>query len=387
LTVPLARVVAEYGERLPKFFKRYQIQPVWRADRPARGRFREFYQCDVDSVGSRSMVVEAEVFAAVDEVLRTLGFKEFTIRLNHRQVLAGVLDASGVPADKHGEALVALDKLDKIGAEGVAKEFEARGVGAEATRNLLDFLDVEALERAAGLVADGERAETGNEAFNAAMLGRLVEFVGAREEGSRGVEELRKIIEYSAAYPSRGSIKIDPSLARGLAYYTGAIMEVSVSDLAGSLGGGGRYDKLVGMFSEGREVPACGFSVGLDRVVGVMEERNLFPASLSGAAADVMVTVWNEEAVADSLALAGELRAAGLRVDVYPEADRVGKQFKYASSRGVPFVAVVGDEERKTGEVALKNMTTGEQQTLPRDAETIKEMIRKTISSSEKSSQ
>ena len=375
LTVPLARVVAEYGERLPKFFKRYQIQPVWRADRPARGRFREFYQCDVDAIGSRSMVVEAEVFAAVDEVLRTLGFTNFTIRLNHREVLAGVLDAAGIPADKHSDALVALDKLDKVGAEGVAKEFESRGINSEAGQNLLDFFAVESLERAAAVVADGERVETENEAFNVAMLGRLVEFVGAHEAGARGVEDLRKIIEYSAAYRSRGRIKIDPSLARGLSYYTGAIMEVSVPDLAGSLGGGGRYDNLVGMFS-GKDVPACGFSLGLERIVVVMTEREMFPPTLAAAAADVMVTVWNEESIGDSLALAGELRMAALRVDVYPEADKLGKQFKYASSRGVPFVIVIGDEERKRGEVTLKNMTTGEQQTLPLDANLIKGMIR-----------
>jgi histidyl-tRNA synthetase len=387
LTVPLARVVAEYGERLPKFFKRYQIQPVWRADRPARGRFREFYQCDVDSIGSRSMVVEAEVFAAVDEVLRTLGFKDFTIRLNHRQVLAGVLAASGIPPDKHGEALVALDKLDKVGLSGVLTELSNRDIALPARTKFMGFFeDATSLENAARIVAEGI-GEGENEAFNVAMLGRLVEFVGAHEEGARGVEELRKIIEYSAAYQSRSRIKLDPSLARGLSYYTGAIMEVNVPDLSGSLGGGGRYDKLVGMFSEGREVPACGFSVGLDRIVVVMEERGLFPASLSGAAADVMVTVWNEEAVADSLALAGELRAAGLRVDVYPEADKLGKQFKYASSRGVPFVAVVGDEEREGGRVAVKDMASGEQRTLPRDAETIKTMIRTTNSSSGKSSQ
>jgi histidyl-tRNA synthetase len=386
LTVPLARVVAEYGDKLPKFFRRYQIQPVWRADRPARGRFREFYQCDVDAIGSRSMVVEAEVFAAVDEVLRTLGFTNFTIRLNHRQVLAGVLDAAGIPTEKHGDALVALDKLDKIGAEGVAREFEARGINRDAGAGLLDFFSVGSLERAAEIVADGERTESENEAFNVAMLGRLVEFVGAHEAGARGVEELRKIIEYSAAYESRTRIKIDPSLARGLAYYTGAIMEVNVPDLSGSLGGGGRYDNLVGMFS-GKDVPACGFSLGLERIVVVMSEREMFPATLSGAAADVMVTVWDEESIADSLALAGELRGAGLRVDVYPEADKLGKQFKYASSRGVPFVAVVGEEERKAGRVAVKNMTSGEQQILPRDAETIKTMIRTTNSSSEKSSQ
>ncbi|MBA3242674.1 MAG: ATP phosphoribosyltransferase regulatory subunit, partial [Acidobacteria bacterium] len=234
---------------------------------------------------------------------------------------------------------------------------------------------VESLERAAAVVADGERVETENEAFNVAMLGRLVEFVGAHEAGARGVEDLRKIIEYSAAYRSRGRIKIDPSLARGLSYYTGAIMEVSVPDLAGSLGGGGRYDNLVGMFS-GKDVPACGFSLGLERIVVVMTEREMFPPTLAAAAADVMVTVWNEESIGDSLALAGELRMAALRVDVYPEADKLGKQFKYASSRGVPFVIVIGDEERKRGEVTLKNMTTGEQQTLPLDANLINGMIR-----------
>jgi histidyl-tRNA synthetase len=391
LTVPLARVVAEYGERLPKFFKRYQIQPVWRADRPARGRFREFYQCDVDAIGSRSMVVEAEVFAAVDEVLRTLGFTNFTIRLNHRQVLRGLLDAAGVAAEKHSDALVALDKLDKIGREGVAKEFEGRGIARESAEQLLSFFEtLPELERAAELVdveaLDGGSGATKAEALNRTVLGRLVEFVGAHEAGARGVEELRRIIEYSAAYESRSRIKIDPSLARGLSYYTGAIMEVSVPDLAGSLGGGGRYDNLVGMFS-GKDVPACGFSLGLERIVVVMTEREMFPPSLAGAAADVMVTVWNEDSVGDSLALAGELRRAGLRVDVYPEADKLGKQFKYASSRGVPFVVVIGDDERQRGEVNLKNMTTGEQQTLPRVAGTIVGMIRTPISVSEKPTQ
>jgi histidyl-tRNA synthetase len=380
LTVPLARVVAEYGERLPKFFKRYQIQPVWRADRPARGRFREFYQCDVDAIGSRSMVVEAEVFAAVDEVLRTLGFRNFTIRLNHRQVLRGLLDAAGVAADKHSDALVALDKLDKVGREGVAKEFQERGIAGESAEQLLSFFEtLPELERAAELIdveaLNGVGGATRAEALNRALLGRLVEFIGAHEAGAGGVEELRKVIEYSNAYESRSRIKIDPSLARGLSYYTGAIMEVSVPDLAGSLGGGGRYDNLVGMFS-GKDVPACGFSLGLERIVVVMTEREMFPPALSGAAADVMVTVWNEESVRDSLALAGELRGAGLRVDVYPEADKLGKQLKYASSRNVPFVVVIGDDERQRGEVNLKNMATGEQKTLPRDAGTLAGMIR-----------
>jgi histidyl-tRNA synthetase len=378
LTVPLARVVAEYRATLPKFFKRYQIQPVWRADRPARGRFREFYQCDVDALGSRSVIIEAELCAAASDALLKLGFNHFTIRLNHRQVLAGVLDASGVQADKHVDALVALDKLDKIGREGVEKEMAGRGVAAQASARLLDFFEgLGELERVAPLIVD-ERAETKDEALNAAVLGRLVEFVGDHEEGARGIEELRSIIDYAAANETSARIKIDPSLARGLSYYTGAIMEINVPDLAGSLGGGGRYDNLVGMFS-GQEVPACGFSLGLERIIVVMTEREMFPPALDSAPADLMVTIWNEAAQSDSLRLATALRREGLRIDLYAEADKLGKQFKYASSRGIPFVAIIGDEERARGEVALKDMATGEQQSYPRDrvAEIIRESLKR----------
>ncbi|MGI8567031.1 MAG: histidine--tRNA ligase, partial [Pyrinomonadaceae bacterium] len=369
LTVPLARVVAEYGERLPKFFKRYQIQPVWRADRPARGRFREFYQCDVDAIGSRSIVVEAELCAAASEALKKLGFTNFTIRLNHRQVLAGVLDAAGIVTERHADALVALDKLDKIGPEGVAKEFSERGIKEESGARLLSFFEgLSALEHAAQLVdIEGEGRGSEKDAVNAAILGRLVEFVGDNEAGARGIDELRSVVKLSAAYGADMRIKIDPSLARGLSYYTGAIMEISVPDLAGSLGGGGRYDNLVGMFS-GKDVPACGFSLGLERIIVVMTERGMFPENLSDAPADVMVTIWSEETISDSLALAGELRRKNLRVDLYPEADKLGKQFKYASARGIGFVAVIGEEERKNRQVALKNMSTGEQVTLTTDA-------------------
>lgn len=363
LTVPLARVVAEYGERLPKFFKRYQIQPVWRADRPARGRYREFYQCDVDAIGSRSMTVEAELCAAAGDALDALGFTNFTLRLNHRQVLAGVLEQAGVPAEKHADALVALDKLDKIGAEGVGRELAARGVEDEAGVKLLRFFDgVASLDRAAEIVADGDaRAEAG--ALNAAVLGRLVEFVGPHEAGARGCEELRQILNYAESLGAGRFLRIDPSLARGLAYYTGAIMEASVPDLAGSLGGGGRYDNLVGMFA-GRDIPACGFSLGLERIIVVMTERGMFSENISAANADVLVTVWDEASVETSLALARELRAAGLRAELYPEADKVGKQFKYASARAIPFVVVAGPEERERGGVALKDMRTGEQRNL-----------------------
>jgi histidyl-tRNA synthetase len=365
LTVPLARVVAQYQNELPKFFKRYQIQPVWRADRPARGRFREFYQCDVDVLGSQSMVVEAELIAAASDALVALGFKDFTIRLNHRQVLTGILDQAGVPRDKHNDALVALDKMDKAGPEGVARELNERGIVDESGVKLMRFFEGLAGARHALDLVDLGDAGNGRTAYNADVLGRIVEFVGAHETGASGVDDLRQILQLAKASGAAHRLKLDPTLARGLAYYTGAIIEINVSDLAGSLGGGGRYDNLVGMFL-GKDVPACGFSLGLERIIVVMDEREMFPAGLISSSADVMVTIWNEESVGESMALATELRSKGLRVDVYSEADKLAKQFKYASSRGIPIVAIVGDEERTRGEVAIKDMKSGEQRSVKR---------------------
>src|SRR5689334_11681984 len=371
LTVPLARVVAEYRDKLPKFFKRYQIQPVWRADRPARGRFREFYQCDVDVLGSRSMVVETEICAAACEVLTKLGFNDFSVRINHRKALTGILAVAGVALDQHESALIALDKLDKIGREGVEKEFAARGIDARAGSNLLNlFSALSELEHAADI------ADQTQQAVNKAILGRIVEFVGDNELGAQGVDELQSILDFAAATGISNRLQIDPSLARGLSYYTGAIMEINVKDLAGSLGGGGRYDNLVGMFL-GQDIPACGFSLGLERIFVVMNERNMFPAGLDSSPADVMVAIWNKESVTESLKLARELRAAGLKVDLYPEADKLGKQFKYASSAGVPFVAVIGEEEQAKGVVAIKNMGSGEQREIERArvAEVVKKFV------------
>jgi histidyl-tRNA synthetase len=365
LTVPLARVVAEYKNQLPKFFKRYQIQPVWRADRPARGRFREFYQCDVDSIGSRSMIVEAELCTAVSDVLGRLGFNDFTIQLNHRQVLRGILEASGIAEEKQTDALIALDKLDKIGWENVLKEFSQRGISEAAGEKLLNFVKVIGAGLMISSMSETHQKEN-REHFNKDLLDHLSEFIGQHEEGQKGVNELRQIVELTKSNSAFGNILVDVTLARGLSYYTGAIMEISVPDLAGSLGGGGRYDNLVGMFS-GQDVPACGFSLGLERIIVVMTERGMFPDELVTTPADVMVTIWNEETIADSIALANELRQSGLRVDVYPEADRLGKQFKYASSRGIHFVCIIGDDERANNTVALKNMKTGEQETVVRD--------------------
>jgi len=344
LTVPLARVVAEYRDKLPKFFKRYQIQPVWRADRPARGRYREFYQCDVDVLGSRSMIVEAEIISASSEALRKLGFTDFVVRLNHRKVLAGILDAAGVAADKHGTALIALDKLDKIGKEGVLREFEEREVlPADAGKKFLALFE--------------------SSASNEQTLERLEQFIGSHPVGLEGLKDLREII----SYVSSSAVELDPSLARGLSYYTGAILEIQVQDLAGSLGGGGRYDNLVGMFL-GQDIPACGFSLGLERIIVVMSERNMFPVDLNRSPAEVMVAIWKEEAK-DALALATELRAHGIKVDVYPDRDtKLGNQISYAAKRNIPFVAFIGEDERAKGLVNLKDLRSGKQETIDRTA-------------------
>jgi histidyl-tRNA synthetase len=344
LTVPLARVVAEHQAALPRFFKRYQIQPVWRADRPARGRFREFYQCDADALGSTSPVVEAELCAAVSEALSELGFADFVIRLNDRRLLAGILDATGIAPPLHADTLIALDKLDKIGREGVTAELLQRGVAQASAGRLLDvFAEVEA----------------------GAPVARLRTLLADHAAGCEGLETLATVLDLAGSTPAAGRIRLDPSLARGLSYYTGAIMEVAVPDLAGSLGGGGRYDNLVGMFL-GRDIPACGFSLGLERILVVMSERGMFPAAVQSAPADVLVTRWSGGDAAFALALARDLRLAGLRVEVYPETDKLGKQLRYASTRGIPFVVVAGDDERSRAEVSVKEMATGSQAAVAR---------------------
>jgi histidyl-tRNA synthetase len=342
LTVPLARVVADNRGKLPKFFKRYQIQPVWRADRPARGRFREFYQCDVDAIGSTSPVVEAEMIAAVSEVLQTLGFKDFVVQLNHRELLTAMLDAAAVPPEKHGDALIAIDKLDKIGRDKVADDMVARGVDRAAAEVCL-------------------RAFEDLSAFN--------ELVSRSERGVAATRNVTEIMTLVESGPGKGHVRFTPRLARGLSYYTGAIMEVAVPDLAGSLGGGGRYDGLVGMFC-GEQIPACGFSLGLERILVVMTERGMFPAGVQATGPDVLVTIFDDDLAAESLKLANELRRAALRVEVYPEplkgGKNLGKAFKYADARQARFVAVLGRDEFERGEVKMKNLKTGEQQAVAR---------------------
>jgi histidyl-tRNA synthetase len=338
LTVPLARVVAQYQSKLPRLFKRYQIQPVWRADRPARGRFREFYQCDVDSLGSTSPTVEAELCAAVSDALMELGFSDFLIRINHRELLTSILSRAGVGAHQHGDALVALDKLDKIGPEGVDGELANRGIEEQARNALLQaFLPPSSMERVAA-------------------------FVGGDAPGERALANLQAIVDLAGQTSAAGKLRFDPSLARGLSYYTGAIMEINVADLAGSLGGGGRYDNLVGMFL-GQNIAACGFSLGLERILVVMTERNMFPPTLATTPADVMIAPFDAAGAGAAMRLAATLRGAGLRVLVYPDAEKIGKQIKYADSRGIPFVALLGENEIRDDTVTVKHLAAQTQDT------------------------
>lgn len=370
LTVPLARVVAEYGASLPRVFRRYQIQPVWRADRPARGRFREFYQCDVDVAGVRSLVVEAELCAAVTDVLTRLGFTNFVINLNNRQLLTGLLNSVGFAAHHHAGALTALDKLDKIGRDGVREELIKRGLPDVASSTLLGLfaeIDHHAVNT---FNVNFEKGMTPPEeevvSWNSFILGQLKSAVGSDTEGIEGISELESVLGFADALGIRGKLILSPSLARGLSYYTGSIMEITVPDLRGSLGGGGRYDGLVGMFS-GKQVPACGFSLGLERIIVVMTERGMFPENVERAAADALVTVWDEGSTADALALARLLRDEGVRTEVYAETGKIKNQLKYASTRGVRFVVLAGPDERARGEVSIKDLLTGEQQTIKRE--------------------
>lgn len=348
LTVPLARVVAEYQAQLPRILKRYQIQPVYRADRPARGRYREFYQCDVDIVGSDDLLVEAEVIAAGARVLQELGFnqpEDFRIRLNHRLVLKGLMQIVGVASNLETEALVALDKYDRIGAEGVQKELSSRGIGAEAAHQLLQLIAEEPHEKKESLAW-------------------LQEHLQASTPGIKGVTDLRLLWELLETSPAGPHVDLDPYLARGLSYYTGPIFEVGFPGYSGSAGGGGRYDDLIGMFS-GRSIPACGFSLGLERVLLILEERNMFPPRLQGQP-QVLVTRFDKATSGPSLELAHELRSAGLRVDLYTGQDRYGKQFKYADQRQIQYALLLGPDEHQRNVVAVKDLRSGEQVDVPR---------------------
>lgn len=343
LTVPLARLIANTKD-LPRFFKRYQIQLVWRADRPGRGRFREFQQCDVDITGTSSLIAEAEVCSAVATVLNELGFKDFHIHLNHRQLLRCLISAAGLRPDQEETALVAVDKMDKIGEEGVLKELQTRGI-ADVSASLL----LEMLRRPEGIDEAGE-------------LARLESRLSSIEGASAHIAQLRELLAVSAYTPAGNHLRIDATLARGLGYYTGPIFEIRSALASGSLGGGGRYDNLIGMF-RGQTIPAVGFSIGFERLVMVMEEKGLFGNLAVGP--EVMLCRFDDVAPVEALKAATALRAAGVKVEVYPETPKLGKQLAYAESAGARIAAILGSSEIQSGSITLKHLATGEQLTMP----------------------
>ncbi len=332
LTVPLARVVAQ-NPALPMPFKRYQVQPVWRADRPQKGRYREFYQCDADIVGINSRVADAECLAMASDALTELGFAgRFQIKLNHRKLLSAIVAAAGA-AEREGEVLVAIDKLDKVGVPGVTKELGERGFDAAVIDRLWAILaapdDLDAVADAVGEAALAPAAE------------------------------LREVLAHAAALGATG-VAFDATLARGLGYYTGPVFEAVITDGGvGSVSGGGRYDGLVGMFSK-RDVPAVGISLGLERLLVVMEERGMLPTG--GTRTRVLVTRFAPELDGAALAAARTLRDAGVLVETWLGAPgKLGNQFKYADQRGIPFAVVIGPDEAAAGVAKVKDLKTGEQ--------------------------
>ena len=343
LTVPLARVIAQYGN-LPRFFKRYQIQPVWRADRPGRGRFREFYQCDVDVTGTSSLIAEADVLSAVARVLEELGFSDFTIQVNHRQLLTKMISAAGIDPALEESSLVAVDKLQKIGRNGVLEELAQRGIESQQAEALLQFI-----------CREGEES-------NQAIAERLRSSLDS-DKASAAIDQLLELLETTESGPAGGHLRLSPALARGLGYYTGPIFEITVTDLAGSLGGGGRYDDLVGMFGK-QAVPAVGFSLGLERILLVMEEREMYPPLQVGPQL-VLCSMGVEPA--NVFKVAEALREQGLRVEIYPEPAKLGKQLQYADSEGVrsPCAAILGEDELSNGTLTLKALASGAQSTVP----------------------
>ena len=346
LTVPLARVVAQHGNSLPRFFKRYQIQPVWRADRPAKGRFREFYQCDVDLTGTTSLLAEAEVMNAVSNALLDLGFSNFSIALNHRVLLRSMIEAATIDPNLEGSALIAIDKLDKIGVDRVQEELIQRGIVRESAQRLL------------GMTTSTTQAENGG--ILASLRGQL-----SQPEAHRALDDLQTLLLLTSDAPAGSKIRLAPALARGLSYYTGPIFEVIPTDFSGSLGGGGRYDNLVGMFSN-KQVPAVGFSLGLERILLLMEERKMFPTFQ--LTAQVMLCILPHTPLPSAVGLASRLRRAGIPVDVYPEQTKLSRQISAADSLQIPYVLILGPDEVERQTYTLKNLATGEQQTLAEDA-------------------
>lgn len=339
LTVPFARFVVMNQNEISFPFKRYQIQPVWRADRPQKGRYQEFYQCDVDVVGSGSLMYEAELAQIYDQAFAKLGIKA-VIRINNRKILAGIAETAGIP-DRLTDMTIAVDKLDKIGLEGVRRELLQRDIPEASVDQIEKFLGI-------------------------TELPELKELLTGSETGSLGVSELEDVFGFLEGYDFTNELRFDITLARGLSYYTGCIFEVVIDSAAypdltmGSIGGGGRYDDLTGIFGL-KNVSGVGVSFGAERIYDVMEELDLFPAETTESLQLLFVS-FDEANHRYAFSWLNKVRAAGIRADLYPEPVKMGKQMKYADARNVKYVAIVGSEEMANNTVMLKNMKTGEQE-------------------------
>jgi histidyl-tRNA synthetase len=344
LTVPFARFVVQHQNEISFPFKRYQIQPVWRADRPQKGRYREFYQCDVDVIGSKSLLNELELVQMVDDVFGQMDVR-VCIKINNRKILSGLAEVSGQP-DKLVDITVAIDKIDKIGIDAVKQELVEKGLNAEAIAVIEPVLTL-----------SGTTEE---------KLAKMRALLAASETGMKGLDEIETLFGLIAEAGIRQQVELDLSLARGLNYYTGAIFEVKALDFAiGSICGGGRYDDLTGIFGL-PGMSGVGISFGADRIYDVLTGLDLFPKD-GTAAARVLFTNMGEREIAYTLPIAATLRAKGIACEVYPDNTKLKKQFEYADRKGIPFLAIIGDQEVSEGTVTLKNLASGEQKSVKKD--------------------
>ena len=339
LTVPFARYVVQHRNEITFPFKRYQIQPVWRADKPQKGRYREFYQCDGDVIGTNSLLNEVELIKIIDEVFTALHL-DVTIKINNRKILKGLADYAGA-ADHFMDITMAIDKLDKIGREKVAEELKGRGIAADAVDRILSFLAIE-----------GE---------NTRKLKQLEEMFADSDEGNKGVEESREILDYILELQLNNTLEFDPKLARGLDYYTGTIFEVKTNEMEiGSICGGGRYDDLTGVFGL-KDVSGVGISFGAERIYDVMDKLGKFPSQMLPGASILFVNFGKKEAKY-ALQVLDELRKDNIVAELYPDKAKMKKQFTYADNKHIPYVGIIGESEMEKQVVTIKNMQSGEQQ-------------------------
>jgi histidyl-tRNA synthetase len=342
LTVPLARVVGQYESQLNLPFKRYHIAPVFRGERPQRGRYREFWQCDADTVGVASMSADAEIIIMMVQILRRLGFPQFVIKINHRQLLTAIGEFSGVHDEQLPDLYRSVDKFDKIGADGVKRELIERGIDSEAVSRMMDLI---------------QSKEPGGDS-----LALIAQTIGAEAKGLDDLRLLARLLAEASVPPD--NYDFDFTMVRGLGYYTGPIFETVISEPnLGSISGGGRYDNLIGMFRR-QSLPTTGTSVGIERIIDLMNELELYPPQLGGTLVNMLVTVFGEDTRRNSTRIAHLLREAGINTEVYLGRPKLGRQLQYADKKGIPIVAIAGPDEIAAGVVKLRRLRDGEEKTV-----------------------